>query len=414
MADDTGGTPPEAGAGEGDERRSQGSRAGVEEVRRVFGRSERVHPGNVTTLEGASGRAIALSQALVPLGDVESVLRNRYLVKGWLDRGAVSVVFGESNVGKTFLALDLALHVAAGAPWHGHKVAADDGAEGNLVVYVAGEGGHGIRNRIEAFRSKRPGVMDRAQELDAFRLLPMPLDLYAPSDAAAISHVLRNMSAKAGLIVVDTLSRAMGEGDENTARDMGMFIRNVDRLREETGAHVMVIHHSGKDATKGARGSSVLRGAVDTELELRRDGVVVMAEVKKQRDMPCEGVFAYTLHSVLLGSDEDGDDVTSAVVEPAEPVKRRPQVTGQAKIALQAFGDALGEFGEVIKSDRFPRNRQVVSVERWREFCQRHSLTSSDNPNTERSSFSKSKDTLLRKGILKELDGYVWRCGDEE
>ena len=132
---------------------------------------------------------------------------------------------------------------------------------------------------------------------------------------------------------------------------MGMFIQSIDHLREATGAHVMVIHHIGKDASKGARGSGSLRAAVDTEIELTRTDDVVTAEARKQRDMPCDGVFSYRLKGVFLGHDEDGDKVTSAVVEATEAPAKRVKLTGSDKIALQALSDAIAQHGKVMHSD---------------------------------------------------------------
>ena len=94
--------------------------------------------GEVTTIRPKSNpgkRALELSRALVPFDQIEPVLDQPYLIKGWLDRGAASVLYGESNVGKTFLALDIALHVAAGLRWHGVRV-----AEACPVIYIATEG----------------------------------------------------------------------------------------------------------------------------------------------------------------------------------------------------------------------------------------------------------------------------------
>lgn len=197
-----------------------------------------------------TGRAADLAAALIPMSRVKPVLLSRYLVKGWLDRGAMSVVYGESNVGKTFLALDLAAHVAAGLDWHGHRVPAGEKWAGP-VLYIASEGGTGIRNRMEAMRRENPEL-----DGDNLILLPTRLDLCTSDDSQwLVEMILTKLPRKPSLMVVDTLARAMGNGDENTAKDMGQFVRSVDHLREATGAHVMVIHHSGKDASKGARGS---------------------------------------------------------------------------------------------------------------------------------------------------------------
>jgi len=108
----------------------------------------------ITPARLLQGRPGDLACAMIPMSRVKPVLRSRYLVKGWLDRGAMSVVYGESNVGKTFFALDLAAHVAAGLDWHGHRVPSDEKWAGP-VLYIASEGGTGIRNRFEAMRREK-------------------------------------------------------------------------------------------------------------------------------------------------------------------------------------------------------------------------------------------------------------------
>lgn len=361
------------------------------------------------------GRTADISAAIRPVHRIQPALRSRYLVKGWLDRGAFSVVYGESNVGKTFFAMDLAIHVAAGEDWHGNRVPNGEKWTGP-VLYVAAEGGSGINNRIEAMRRAKPELMDRINENGDLCLLNLPLDLCTSNDADYLIEAIReDFPQMPSLIVIDTLARTMGNGDENAAKDMGLFVRNIDMLRKETGAHVMVIHHSGKDASKGARGSGSLRAAADTEIELTRNDGVVMAEARKQRDMPCDGVFAYRLKSVFLGFDEDGDKVTSAVVEATEPVKRKVKLTGTDKIALQALDDCIRDHGQKMASDNYPRNRRCVSLERWREHCDRHSLSAGDSPTSKRTAFHKAKTRLQDKEQVRIVDGYVWRvvAGDE-
>jgi len=363
---------------------------------------------------GKQSRADTLAKDMLPLHEVKPKLTGRYLVKSWLDRGASSVVYGESNVGKTFFAMDLAFHVAARLPWHGIKVAGMGRQPWpGKVYYLALEGGSGFSNRICAMRQERPDIFDKIEGEGDFVPWPTSIDLHGATDGEAIAKAIEGSNCPAALVVIDTLARAMGDGDENTAKDMGQLIRNVDLIRERTGAHVMVIHHSGKDTSKGARGSGSLRGAVDTEIELTRSGSVVMAEARKQRDMPADKVFAYTLRSVHIGHDEDGDPVTSAVVVPAEPVKKAPRLSGQQKIALQAFQDAIAHHGERKHGDIFPDNRQCVSLDHWREYCDRHSLTDGASDSASRQAFGRAWKALQDKEIIRVVDGFAWRCTDE-
>ncbi len=205
-----------------------------------------IYPGKASRVEG-------LACDMQPLHAVKPVLLGRYLVKGWLDRGASSVVYGESNVGKTFFAMDLAFHVAARLPWHGVKVAGMGGSEWpGKVYYLALEGGSGFINRICAMRQERPDIFERIEDDGDFVPWPTSIDLHGMTDGEAIAAAIEECQQSTALVVIDTLARAMGDGDENTAKDMGQFVRNVDLIRERTGAHVMVIHHSGKDTSKGA------------------------------------------------------------------------------------------------------------------------------------------------------------------
>lgn len=371
------------------------------QTRQGNGRSGPYMAGHDTT------RAQDLERQLIPLDNIEPVTTHTDLVKGWLGSGGLSDVYGASNVGKTFLALDLSLHVAAKRDWHGARISAS-----GCVVYVAGEGGAGIRNRIEAVRQNDPSLTGDASA--RFFLLPVVLDLCAPVDGGALIEALAFLPVPPDLIVIDTLARSLGAGDENSGQSMGAFVASMDRIRAATGAHVMVIHHVGKDGAKGARGHSSLRGAVDTEIELTRDGPTITAQTRKQRDMPGEKTFHYTLRSVLLGEDQDGDPVTSCVVKPTDaPANQPPVVTGQALIALQAFGDALAQHGAIRGGDLFPPNRQCVSLEHWRQFCDRHGLTDGSSGSAARTAFGRAWKALQERQIVRVIDGFAWRCADE-
>lgn len=352
---------------------------------------------------GQAARSETLRRALIPLEEIEVDLHSSYLVKGWLDRGAFSAVYGPSNVGKTFLASDLGMHIAAGRDWYGRRV-----CEPASVVYVAGEGGRGLKKRLAALWKEKPDICRATR--GRFHLLPLPLNLASRADAEAVIDLALALGMDLGLVILDTLARSIGTGDENSSTDMGAFIGSADLIRAETGAHVMAIHHTGKDAAKGLRGHSALLGAVDTSIEISREGEVITAEARKQRDMETGQTFSYTLQAVTLGQDQDGDDVRSCVVRPTEtPLKGAPKLTGQAAIAMQAFGDALAHHGMHPIGDMFPPNRQCVPLERWREYCDRHSLSGGDTATARRTAFHKAKTALQEKGLICIVDDYAWR-----
>jgi hypothetical protein len=243
--------------------------------------------------------------------DVTPSLTDTYLIKSVLGAGAMSVIYGPSNSGKTFLALDLAFALAIGAPWQGHRV------KQCAVLYLAAEGGRGVLNRIAALK------MEHGVHNVVLALKRAGLDLlHDQADLQHIADLAAEVTSRAPdlplLIVIDTLSRIMAGGDENSAADMTALIRNIDAVREATGAHIMLVHHTGKDTARGARGHSSLRAATDTEIEVANEDGARAAMVTKQRDYQGGETFAFTLKSVSLGIDQDGDEVTSCVVEIAD------------------------------------------------------------------------------------------------
>jgi len=224
-----------------------------------------------------------------------------YLVKGWLLQGTTAVLFGDANAGKSFLAIDIAHHVAEGRRWAGHRV------EAGPVLYVAAEGGALFQNRLAARKAK-------------FHILRHQIALTGRNnDTAALVQAITALACEFGqfrLVVIDTLARAMGGGDENTAPDIAALVNACGHVQTATGAAVLLVHHSGKDAARGARGHSSLRAAVDTEMHVTvgEDGVRTVT-ASKQRDMPGGKSLRFKLAEVQLGRDRDGDPVTSCTIQ---------------------------------------------------------------------------------------------------
>lgn len=274
--------------------------------------------------------------------DIEPSLGNAYLVKGVLDAGTMSVIYGPSNSGKTFFALDLAYHIALGAEWRGRRVTQAS------VLYLAAEGGRGVLNRVYALKQEH-GVQDvpMAVKRAGLDLLHDQADLLHITELAA--QVKSKLPDAPLVIVIDTLSRIMAGGDENSAADMTALIRNIDAIRQASEAHVILVHHTGKDTAKGARGHSSLRAATDTEIEVANDNGARAALVMKQRDNQGGETFAFSLKSVSLGFDQDGDEVTSCVVEVADESeyqsaqKSARGIGGNQKIILDTFDQMIGE-----------------------------------------------------------------------
>ncbi len=348
--------------------------------------------------ENLNSRHSEIKRRLIRLDEIEPVLSANYLVKGWLLASGLSVLFGPSNAGKTFVALDIAMHVAAGEDWRDCKVNAGP------VLYIAAEGGAGILNRLAAFKAENPHMASAP-----FTLLPIGVDLHASGDAEIIVSLLADK--KPALIVVDTLARSIGEGDENTAKDTAMFVRNCDLMREMTGAHVMIIHHTGKEEDRGARGSSALRAAVDTEILVGSNHRI---SSKKQRDMIAPADLYFALRSVALGYDEDGDPVTSAVVEQSDkPIASRKPLKGKDEVAMTALTEALAEHGLTDMGNDYPSGVTVVSMKAWREKCAEHELTTGSSDSAARTAFKRAKDRLIELNLVRGFNNHFWKVRDD-
>lgn len=331
-------------------------------------------------------------------------------VQGLLMEQSAVVVYGESNAGKTFWVTDLSLHVAAGIPWNGRRV------EQGGVVYCAMEGGGGFRNRLAAW-----GV---AHDLEAveipFAAIPMSLNLLDPNaDTPRLTKAIQaagtmiNMPVK--LVVIDTLSRALAGGNENAADDMGALVRNMDTVRNETGTCVLFIHHCGKDQTRGARGHSLLRAAIDTEVEVvAAEGGVKTATVVKQRELSKGDAFGFTLEPIELGSNRHGEAVTTCIVAAAAAplsTTKTCRLPASLEVGLRALGIAMSKTGTLLPATgEYPANTPAVRDEEWRhEFYQLHSGTAE----AKRKAFQRTEEQLLARKLITQRNGLVWEVRQE-
>jgi hypothetical protein len=244
----------------------------------------------------------------------------RELIEGMLIEGGMTVIYGDSNTGKSFLTLDMAAHITLGRDWFGRKV------KQGAVVYLAAESPRSIIDRSRALADKL------GTTLSQLFITNCPIDLYDPNgDSLAVVNTIdaieKQHGVKVCMIVADTLARIMGAGDENATRDMNVVVKNVDVIRAATRTQFVLIHHTGKDASKGARGSSALRAATDTEIEVSDPGNQKPKEFKvtKQRDLQGKGeVYGFILVNVNLGLGVFDNLMTTCYVQEAQPHQADP------------------------------------------------------------------------------------------
>ncbi|MDD3449682.1 MAG: helicase RepA family protein [Gammaproteobacteria bacterium] len=329
----------------------------------------------------------------VDFADIEIGDEPPALVENWLEQAGRSVVYGSSNVGKSFFVLDLALHVALGREWRGNQV------ERGAVVYVAAESGGSMAKRVVAFREHH-GI---GRQSIPFALVPCSVNLLdEKSDTEALVELILEAGARLGaepaLVVIDTLARAMAGGDENSGKDMSALVDSIDRIKGATRAHVMVVHHTGKDRAKGARGHSALKAAIDTEIEIAN----WEAECHKQRDMVGGRKLPFQLDTIEVGFNTRGAPITSCVV--VEPHIRPGEVIFEDD---PRFKGLTGKFLEAAVALRFRWESEQpgrITFDTFKEWMVAAGVRKREEP---RQQFHKLKDRLRRAKIIAWTDPHI-------
>lgn len=334
-------------------------------------------------------------------------------VEGLLTSTSLSVIYGEPGCGKTFFLLDLCLHVALGNPWFGRDVS------GGVVVYVCLEGWYGLRNRITAFRNQY-GLSGTNVP---FAVVTSPISMLDP--AADVPRLIETVKAcgeiigaPVRLVAIDTLSRALAGGDENSPEDMGALVMNASKIIAASKAHVCFVHHSGKDKSRGARGHNLLRGAVDTEIEIVRDegSRVSTAKVRKQKDLDVGEAFSFGLKVIDLGPNSRGKPLTSCVVELADnpenvddPVAK---MNDAERAALQEIQELIARAGQPVVPERGMASVIGVNREQVREWFVKRGLLGIDNKGNidgvSRVKFTRALARLKEQGKIAVHGEWVW------
>jgi hypothetical protein len=369
--------------------------------------ADRAHgPENGQQSASSAGPYRARSLPIVFADEIGEAIDLDDFVEGLLLSNCLALVFGAPKAGKTFWTLDLAMHVATGRRWRGREV--DRGA----VLYLALEGTAGIRNRVAAWLKHH----DAGAEDAAFATVPVTLDLlHGDGDIraviAAAFDVREHFGLPVRLIVLDTVARALGGGDEN-GPDMGLLVRGLDRIRDETGAAVLAIHHPRKDGTGGERGHGALRGALDIRIEVTRDDdtETSCAKVIEARELEPGAVFPFQLESVELGTNKRGKAITSCVPVPTDAVETRPRgprITGAAAIARTALANILATSGQKVVREGIPAGVPTVTVEAWRAEAYRAGISIGD-AEAQRKAFSRATEKLLGARVAVIRDDLAW------
>ncbi|MFM0360431.1 AAA family ATPase [Paraburkholderia sediminicola] len=323
-----------------------------------------------------------------------------YLVQDVLPSEGVAALFGAPGCGKSFVALDLSVAIASGASdWFGRRVTAAP------VTYCALEGARGIGKRLKAWTSHH----GRALPSNLW-FVTQPLDLRTEADVNDMALAVLTASGRGGLLVIDTLNRAAPRADENASADMGALIEACQELQRRLGGVIMLVHHTGKDGSKGLRGHSSLHAALDAAIEVSRsEGRRDWAVIKSKDDSDGERQ-AFSLRVVVLGENERGEPVTSCVVEPdtSERATRRvaiPQGANQT-LAYKAVGALLRRSKNFGKGGA-PDSRPCVELEAAVEAATECMTCAEDS---RRYVARRAVTAMAAKGIYEVRAGWLWHA----
>ena len=341
----------------------------------------------------------------------------RWIIENVLPEKGFAALYGPPGSYKSFIALDIAEAVATGRQWMGNQVTNPGG-----VLYIAGEGHGGIGARIKACK-----INHQTQDGAEIYVIRYQLNLRSSADdfnllMESIDDLIERTGIELRLVQIDTLARAFGGGNENDSQDMGAFIHNAGRLQRKLDCALMVLHHSGKDATKGLRGHSSLLGAVDTQLELQKlvtddlkEGVAGQGilTISKQKDGQDNLKFGFEMVQININQGKESglgldENVSLAVREQQENINQQhktktktPDRTASGPVQvvmMDALHKAIKEYGSMELIDG--KRNKVILVKQWEQACSAKSLN--------KRQIRETKPTLLAAKRIDIHKDWVW------
>ena len=334
---------------------------------------------------------------LLSSSDLATLPPVQWRVRGVLPSEGIAAMFGASGSGKSFLVLDMLATVVRGGNWFGCRVRRAP------VLYIALEGEAGIAQRVKAYETKHGAISP------SFRFLLQSLYIRKAGDRADLVQAIQSAGWRDGVLCLDTLNRAAPGMDENDSKSMGEVISAAKSIQAELGGLVLLVHHTGKDSTKGMRGHSSLHAALDAAVEVSRDNDRREWKIHKAKDGEDGGAHPFRLDVVEVGTDEDGEPITSCVVVPEESagdsVRRAlPPKSGNQRIiwdALDGVLKASTHYGQAGAAPTRPCVRLEDAVEKTRT-----RLVCDPKRQTERT--QSAITGLINRGLLEHREGWLW------
>jgi hypothetical protein len=340
-------------------------------------------------------------------------------IKGLFEHGNIGQIFGPTGSGKSFVVLDMGYCIATGLDYCGKPT-----KQGN-VVYICGEGFGGLTRRLQALQSRY-----KADITDKLFISEQPGAFMSIDVTAAVAEAIAAVG-NVSLVVIDTYHRNMGGGAENSADDFGTVLRNIDAFLKPFGVTVLLIHHSGHEATDRSRGSSAIRAAMDFEYKTTLTSNKLTLTNTKMKDAGTPPPMAFDFVQVELGVDHDGEAITSAYLEYKEGGtensggKVHRKLSARDEAILTSLDRAIADHGIEPDADiktqfggfdsLFHPDRKVAHVDHWRELAYKTITIDGDGDKSDalKKAFKRTREKLADTRAIVVHGDYAWRLYEE-
>ena len=295
---------------------------------------------------------------------------------GIITAHGLTVLYGAPGAGKSFIALDMALSIANGVAWQGMPVKA------GKVLYIAGEGVGGLGKRLKAWE-----MHNKVKDKGNLYILPIAVNFREGNEVEKLMRSIDKAGDGWSCVFVDTVARSLVGADENSATELGLWVAAADSVKTHCRCALVGVHHSGKDSSRGMRGSSALLGAVDSSLVVTKDDGFVTMKCEKQKDAEPADDHVFEMVEVAL---MDGASIVLKKADEAAPKPRR-KTDENEQLAIEALQNLLIDQGV-----------KAVTNKSWADA---HRLKC---PDLDRRRASDARHALVRKRIVASDNGKVW------
>lgn len=324
-----------------------------------------------------------------------------WLIDDYIEVHTLSCMFGASGSGKSFLAIDISCCVATGIDYHGHVV------KKGAVFYIAGEGHHGLSKRFKAWEIHNKISLENASIHVSKVAANLNSEEFVSEVIKAIHSTFERTKEKPILIIVDTLARNFGDGDENSTKDMTSFITNLDLLKNNWGASVLTVHHTGLQDANRARGSSALKAAMDHEYCVYKNKNIIQMQCKKSKDSEEPPNLQFKLLTVPIVYSGECAPLLGAALTFFN-VKNKPyKLSKNEVLGISTLKKCIEKYGEKIDISKDGVLVEAVSLEQYRENLKTEKISSSDKADSINKAMLRIIEKLKKYGFITVTEDFV-------